>query len=327
MLLPSRSERRRARAGLALLAVALLVSVFLPAVAFALRHAVTSHSAAPARWTYAAKMPHRRSYAASAKIGGGIFVASGMVGNTGRPLSLFERYDARRNAWATLPSLPKAFSAAAASALDGKMYVVGGNSRETDGRQVFVYDVKRKRWSERALLPVPRTNLAVVTHQRKIYALGGLNPVDESKTVFVYDPASNRWSEVAPLPEALHALAAVSFRGEIWALGGRPRPGSISPRVWIYNPGQDRWRAGPEMPEPLETHGAAVVGGRIHVVLESNYLIYDARMGRWTRGPSLQVPRHAMAVYNARGRLYAIGGCIVPQLQDSPIAESIATGS
>ena len=268
-------------------------------------------------------MPHRRSYTASAKIAGSIYVAAGMVGNTGRPLDLFERFDPGRNAWTSLPSLPKAFSAGAAAALGGRMYVVGGNSKEANGRQVIAYDVQRRRWSERASLPVPRTNLAVVAFRGRIYALGGLDPVHPTNTVFVYDRTSNRWSKAAPLPEALHALAAVSYRGEIWALGGRVRSGAISRRVWIYNPTRNAWRAGPQMPEPMETHGAAVVGDRIHVILESHYLIYNARAGRWSSGPSLQVPRHAMAAFSTNGKLYAIGGCVVPQLEDSPIVESI----
>ncbi len=270
-------------------------------------------------------MPHRRSYTASALIDGSIYVAAGMVGNTGRPLDLFERFDPPRNEWVTLPSLPDAFSAGAGAALGGRMYVVGGNSNETDGRQVYAYDVRQRSWSKRAPLPAVRTNLATVALEDLIYALGGLDPVQPTSSVFVYDPVRNRWSEAAPLPEALHALTAVVFRGEIWALGGRARSGAISRRVWIYNPARNAWRAGPPMPEPMETAGAAVVGNQIRVILESTSLTYSAQTGRWSRGPSMQIPRHAMAAFNADGRLYAIGGCRVPELEDSAIVEYIPT--
>ena len=54
------------------------------------------------------------------------------------------------------------------------------------------------------------------------------------------------------------------------------------------------------------------------------YLIYDARTHRWTRGPSLEVPRHALAVYAINGTLYAIGGCVAPQLEDSAVVEKLA---
>ncbi|MBA3376700.1 MAG: hypothetical protein H0U00_12975 [Actinobacteria bacterium] len=329
---PSPSERQGRRKTNLLGALVVAVALGLvAAAAFVLGDdgPTGGDTASERAWTSAPAMLHRRSYSASAEVGGDIYVAAGMVGNTGRPLDLFERFDVSRNEWTSLPGVPKAFSAGAAAALDGLMYVVGGNSDEADGRQVLVYDIEKERWSERAPLPAPRTNLAVVAHEQKIYALGGLDPVDAINTVFVYDPMRDRWSQAAPLPEALHALAAVSFRGEIWAIGGRVKPGvgEVSRRIWIYNASRDRWRAGPSMPEPVETHGAAVVDDRIHVVLESLYLIYDAREGRWTRGPSQRVPRHALVLFNAGGRLYAIGGCTVPQLEDSTVVESIASGS
>jgi hypothetical protein len=275
-------------------------------------------------WSFAARMPHRRSYTASAELAGKIYVAAGMVGNTGRPLDLFERFDPSSNDWTSLTPLPRAFSAGAAASLDGRIWVVGGNSAEANGRQVYAYDVRSARWSPEPRLPAPRTNLAVVAADGRLYALGGLDPVSPTKTVFVYDPRSRRWSEAAPLPDALHALAAVVFRGEIWALGGRVRSGKIQRRVWIYNVSKNRWRAGPTLPTPMETLGTSATGDRIDAVLESTYITYDGRTSHWLRRPSLEVPRHALAVYTVGNSLYAIGGCIVPQLEDSSVVEKIA---
>ena len=280
--------------------------------------------AATPSWSFAARMPHRRSYTASAELSGKIYVAAGMVGNTGRPLDLFERFDPSSNDWTSLTPLPRAFSAGAAASLDGRIWVVGGNSAKANGRQVYAYDVRRARWSPEPRLPAPRTNLAVVAAGGRLYALGGLDPVSPTRTVFVYNPRSKRWSEAAPLPDALHALAAVVFRGEIWALGGQVRSGKIQRRVWIYNVARNRWRAGPTLPIPMETLGASATGDRIDAVLESTYITYDGRTSRWLSRPSLEVSRHALAVYTIGKTLYAIGGCIVPQLEDSSVVEKIA---
>jgi Kelch motif len=274
-------------------------------------------------WSFAARMLHRRSYTASAELGGKVYVAAGMVGNSGRPLDLFERFDPTRNEWTSLTPLPERFSAGAAATLDGRIWVVGGNSETTNGRQVFAYDVQRARWTEEPSLPAPRTNLAVVAAGRKLYAIGGLDPVEATKTVFVYDLAGRRWSKAAPLPKALQALAAVAFRGEIWALGGRVRSGTIQRGVWIYNPSMNRWRPGPPLPAPMETLGTSASTGRIDAVLEHNYFTYDANSSRWVRGPGLEVPRHALGVFTINGTLYAIGGCVVPQLEDSSVVEKI----
>src|SRR5919199_6111989 len=92
--------------------------------------------AAAAQWSPAPSMPHRRSYTASAEIGGKIYVAGGMVGNTGRPLDVFEEFDPRTDDWSALPAVPAAFSAAAGARPDDPLWVVGGDSPPTTGRQV-----------------------------------------------------------------------------------------------------------------------------------------------------------------------------------------------
>jgi hypothetical protein len=307
-----------------------IVAAFLAALALAFASAgcgsepAKQGAASALSWSFAARMLHRRSYTASAELGGKVYVAAGMVGNSGRPLDLFERFDPAKNEWTSLTPLPERFSAGAAASFDGRIWVVGGNSETTNGRQVFAYDVQRARWTEEPSLPAPRTNLAVVADGGKLYAIGGLDPVEATKTVFVYEPSSRRWSKAAPLPKALQALAAVVFRGEIWALGGRVRSGTIQRGVWIYNPGTNRWRAGPELPTPMETLGTAVSPGRIDAVLEHNYFTYDPKTSRWLRGPSLEVPRHALGVFTIDATLYAIGGCVVPQLEDSSVVEKIS---
>ena len=280
--------------------------------------------ASASSWSFAARMLHRRSYTASAQLGGKVYVAAGMVGNSGRPLDLFERFDPAKNEWSSLTPLPERFSAGAATNFDGRIWVVGGNSETTSGRQVFAYDVQSQRWTEEPSLPAPRTNLAVVADGGELYAIGGLDPVEATKTVFVYDPSTRHWSKAAPLPKALQAHAAVVFHGEIWALGGRVRSGAIQRGVWIYNAGTNRWRAGPALPVPMETLGTSVSPGRIDAVLEHNYFTYDASSKRWLHGPSLEVPRHALGVFTIDDTLYAIGGCVVPQLEDSSVVEKIA---
>ncbi len=318
--------RKRLGASGGILVLACLVIAAASAFGLA-RNSNDRVTAALQRWTFAAKMPHRRSYTASAKVAGKVYVAAGMVGNTGRPLDVFERFDPARNEWRSLKPVPKAFSAAAGAGLAGRVYVIGGNSKQANGRQVFSYDVRRDRWASLAPLPARRTNLAAVGLGGKVYALGGLDPFSPTRSAFEYDPETNSWARAAPLPRALHGLAAVAFHGELWMLGGRDKAGKVSRLVWIYNPRQDRWRAGPTMPVPMEIHGAEVVGERIYTVLESTTLVYDATTSRWSRGPSLQVPRHALALFAADGKLFAIGGCIVPQLEDSQVVESLDLSS
>jgi hypothetical protein len=72
----------------------------------------------------------------------------------------------------------------------------------------------------------------------------------------------------------------------------------------------------------MELLGATAAGDRIYAVWEHTYQVYDARTHRWREGPSPQVPRHALSLFAVGGRLYAVGGCVTPQLVDSQVVET-----
>jgi hypothetical protein len=73
----------------------------------------------------------------------------------------------------------------------------------------------------------------------------------------------------------------------------------------------------------MELLGAAATAGEIHAVWEHTYQVYDAASRRWREGPSPQVPRHALSAFVLGGRLYAVGGCVSPQLVDSQVVETL----
>ena len=273
-------------------------------------------------WTYASAMSQRRSYMAAAELEEQIYAVGGMVGETGRYLSVAQRFDPRENSWSGLPRLPEAVRAGVGAAVDGKVYVIGGQTLESDGSQVYALDVESETWEKRAPLPEPRFNMAAVTFGGKVYAMGGYEGGDERADVFVYDPAADSWSTGTPLPTPNHTFGAVVFNGEIWAIGGR-RGEEVLTDVWIYNPETGRWRPGPELPEPMELVGAAVAGDEIHAVWESTYQIYDRDTGEWRSGPRPLVTRHGLKAFAVDGTLYTIGGCTT-DLQDSQVVEQRA---
>ena len=270
-----------------------------------------------AGWTRAASMSQRRSYIAATELGGRVYTAGGMVGETGRPLPTFTRYDPRRDAWETLPQLPVATRAAAAATAGTTIYVLGGTTHSGNTRDVWAFE--RGRWRRATPLPAPRFNHAAVTVGGRLYVLGGFHDGRERGDVFVYDTRAGAWSRGPSLPRPTHGFDVVVFRGELWLLGGR-RGEQVLREVWILDPVGGRWRRGPSMPKPMELLGAAVVGDEIHAVWESTYQIYDARERRWRSGPRPLVTRHALEAFYVAGALYTIGGCTTA-LEDSPVVE------
>jgi N-acetylneuraminic acid mutarotase len=302
-----------------------LAAALAAALAVALAAAVGSfgpgaEEAEAAPWSFAESMSQRRSYIAAAELGGRIYAAGGMVGETGRPLDTLQRYDPGTDTWETLPRAPDPVRAAAAAALNGVLYVIGGTTPEGNTGAVHAYDVAAGTWEERAPLPEPRFNHAAVALGGRIYVLGGFADGQEHDDVFVYDPAADAWEEGEPLPAPNHAFGAVDFRGELWMIGGR-RGEEVLDDVWILDPKEGGWRQGPGMPRPMELLGAAVAGDEIHAVWESTYQIYDASTGRWRQGPRSLVTRHGLKAFYVAGALYTIGGCTTA-LRDSQVVET-----
>jgi hypothetical protein len=302
-------------------------SIAMPAATLALALALAlvgcgAATVAPtsAEWKFVESMSQRRSYSATAETRRHIYVAGGMVGNTGRFLALFQRYSPRTDTWTTLAPLPEPVRAASAAASAGRIYVTGGQRPSRDGRRVDIYDLDSGMWSAGTPLPEPRFNHATVTLDGKLYILGGFARATEQREVFVYDLATDAWAEAAPLPRPSHAFGAVAFRGEIWAIGGR-RGESTLREVWIFNPRRDRWRVGPALPKPMELLGAAATRDEIHTVWEATYQIYATHTRQWRSGPPPRVHRHALAAVAVDGRLYTLGGCRTPELTDTQAVE------
>ena len=146
------------------------------------------------QWAFAESMSQRRSYVAAATIGGQIYAAGGMVGETGRPLDLLARYDPETDSWTTLTRMPEAVRAGAAASVDGVLYVIGGSTADGNSAAVYVYDPAIDTWTEKATLPSGRFNHSAVALGGKIYVLGGFAEGKELRDVLVYDPATDTWS-------------------------------------------------------------------------------------------------------------------------------------
>lgn len=277
--------------------------------------------AAGAGWERAASMSQRRSYVAGAELGKYLYAAGGMVGETGRPLDTFARYDTSADRWDVLSRLPAPTRAAAGAAVEGQIYVVGGTTAAGNTAASWAYDLQTNSWQRRSPLPGPRFNHAAVALGGKIYVLGGYLEGRELSDVYAYDPRADRWARAGELPRRNHAFGVVAFDGELWVIGGR-RGEEVLHDVWIFTPQTREWREGPALPKPMELLGAAVAGDEIHAVWESTYQIFDSDSGRWRDGPRPLVTRHALEAFAVDGVLYTIGGCTTA-LEDSPIVERL----
>jgi N-acetylneuraminic acid mutarotase len=91
---------------------------------------VEEYDPATDTWTTKADMPTARLYLSTSAVNGKIYAIGGTglaCQGTGGPLWTVEEYDPATDTWATKAHMPTAKIAFSASAVDGKIYAIGGS--------------------------------------------------------------------------------------------------------------------------------------------------------------------------------------------------------
>lgn len=235
-----------------------------------------------------------------------------------------------RGTWHAAAPIPTKRTEAAAAALDGKIYVVGGFEKPSLGNvlnlaitpSVDVYDPATDRWASKAPMPVGLHHVGIGVVDRRLYVVGGYrksgftvwNPV---ATVYAYDPATDRWAERASMPTARGALSVTEHEGKLYAIGGYDRKVNNA-QVEVYDPILNTWTTGASLPIPRDHLAAATVAGKIYAIggrvngdYSQNLAVverYDPATDRWTRVSDLPTARSGITAAVAGGRIYVFGG-------------------
>ncbi|MGH7593420.1 MAG: Kelch repeat-containing protein [Gemmatimonadales bacterium] len=191
------------------------------------------------RWRLGPDLPWRAGSAATAVIGGTLYAAGGIDGDT--TVATAARLDPHRTSWVSIEPMPLPRNHAAAGTDGRRLYLFGGRGPGSgNGNEVAngfaetqIYDPATNRWS-----------------------------------------VSGRGADApAPLPQARGGAGkAIYAGGEFWVFGGETRDGAgatrqhVYNRVDIYSPALNRWRAGP--PLPTARHGIfpVLIGDRVYVI-------------------------------------------------------------
>ncbi|GAP96873.1 hypothetical protein NIES2104_34200 [Leptolyngbya sp. NIES-2104] len=135
------------------------------------------------RWSTRANAPTPRNSAASAVIDGKIYVVGGRkfaknADGTARQVNVpnLEVYDPKLDRWETRSPMPQAQGGLAATALNGKLYVFGGEQWVPEQKvfaESWVYDPQTNQWQALPSLPTPRHGLGASTIGNRIFVFGG----------------------------------------------------------------------------------------------------------------------------------------------------------
>ena len=241
-------------------------------------------------------------------------------------LSLFRPVAAAKVAWETRAPVPQPRAEVAAAILDGKIYLIGGFSKEGITSRVEMYDPAADRWTRRAPLPVALHHAGAAPLNGKLYVLGGLEGKRSwtpSRSLWEYDPQADRWSARREMPTARGALGVAVWEGKLYAVGGlgATRPFGLlgnTGAVEVYDPATDQWEKKAPLPTPRDHLAAAVVDGKIHAIggrFNSDYSenlalhhVYDPAADRWSEAAPLPKPRSGIAAAVLNGKIFIFGG-------------------
>jgi N-acetylneuraminic acid mutarotase len=230
-------------------------------------------------------------------------------------------YDIAADAWTLGPPLPEVNNHGMAAALDGVIYLIGGQTDPNTAYVDTVYALDTRvpgaGWVEKARMPTKRSAAVAVVHDGKLWVVGGRPP--RGNDFAVYDPKADRWETLPDLPSQRNHIAAELIDGRIHVFGGRLGGGFQSDKTAaheIFDPRTRTWTVGPPMLKPrsginsVQAYGCVHVwGGEEQAGVFPDHDVFDAKAGRWTKLPDMAIPIHGVTGATfADGLIYVTGG-------------------
>jgi N-acetylneuraminic acid mutarotase len=270
-------------------------------------------------------MPTERWGLSTCVVDGKIYAIGGGQDTSGKFLSTLEVYDPVTDTWTKKADMPAERAVyGAASAVNGKIYVIGGSPRAyTDTPTVEEYDPATDTWTKKADMPTSRCFLSTCVVDGKIYAIGGWMYLGESNvlSVEVYDPATDTWTKKADMPTGRCFLSTSAVDGKIYVIGGvigRPGVSSGISTVEEYDPATDTWTKKADIPTGRKAFSTSVVDRKIYAIggatgttaVFSTVEVYDPATDTWTRKADMPTARCVHSTSAVNGSIYSIGGSV-----------------
>lgn len=201
-----------------------------------------------------------------------IYLIAGHTDNTCAPSNFMWEFNPANNSFTSRTNPPNHVASPATAAVNGKIYLFGGNCTCNSfggcfRQEAYEYNPSTNTWTQRANLPVAAAGQSAETINGKIYIIGGrINGTSASTNVYEYDPVLNTYTSRAPLPVGRYDHATAVYNNKIYVFGGTEPSLNESRRVDIYDPASNTWSRGENLPAGRSQLAAVTVGSRIYVI-------------------------------------------------------------
>jgi hypothetical protein len=176
------------------------------------------------------------------------------------------------------------------TALNGKMYVIGGWDDGKAAGLNYEYDPATDKWTQKKGMPRAAHHAAIAAANGKLYVIGGFVPPKDIQIptggawepiaeTWEYDPAADSWKSLAPLPTKRGAAVAVEVGGKIYVIGGATTvanskdlyftffgPSLVLTTNEVFDPATNKWESRKPMTVARNHAYAAAVNGKIYVI-------------------------------------------------------------
>lgn len=212
--------------------------------------------------------------------------------------------------------LPQALSRPSSTAVNGFVYICGGERGEdlelSDA--CYRYDPDADAWEAVAPLPEPMANACAVSADGLLYVLGGFEGVAPLDSMYAFDPSLDAWDLAGALPEPVHGAACDSVETDVFLAGGIDADGDFLNQVLVFDTVDQTWAFFDTLLEPAAflgmiafNDGLLITGGMTDSG-ESDMAYELLSNGAIGAMPALPEPRAGLALVLFGGMAVTIGG-------------------
>lgn len=232
------------------------------------------------RWTSLGNTPFEMSHFQPVAIGTKIYIIGGFTGRYPLEDSIdqIQIFDTKTGRWSKGAHIPanRRRGSAGAALYNGKIYILGGNTKGHSGGAVNwfdEFDPRTGNWKTLANAPDSRDHVNIAVVGNKLVVAGGRRssyPDTFGNTVAqtnVYDFNAKKWQRTSSIPTKRAGAMTVQVGFEVLILGGESKSSSSAhDEVEAYNVNTKKWRRLKPMITGRHSGVAVVLDGAVHVV-------------------------------------------------------------
>lgn len=165
---------------------------------------------------------------------------------------------------------------ASAIAVDGKIYVLGGENASGALKSFEVYDIESKTWETLAEYPGTASGVckaAMAAYGNEIYVIGGQTDTGVNasllKSVYTFNAETKKWTKKADLAEGRTDMAVAVNKNKVYAFA----KAGATDKVTVYDMATDTWESQVTTGTSIVI-GAASIDNRVFVLQEDGESMY-----------------------------------------------------